>query len=161
MARVVNYGVVDDYGSVWMPDVFDQSLEERMPTLAWAHSWSEPIGRGIAWRANGDLREIDFRLDDFDAVPHARRAFAQVQSGTIDDCSVGFSNTDRHEPSDDDLAWCAEHYPQLDPWQVAREFRTYWQGCGKPMADWSMTFRNRVQKVAGWSKQTGPTRTFL
>ena len=65
------------------------------------------------------------------------------------------------EPSDDDLAWCAEHYPQLDPWQVAREFRTYWQGCGKPMADWSMTFRNRVQKVAGWSKQTGPARTFL
>ena len=65
------------------------------------------------------------------------------------------------EPSDDDLAWCQEHYPQLDPWQVAREFRTYWQGCGKPMADWSMTFRNRVQKVAGWSKQTGPARTFL
>ena len=68
---------------------------------------------------------------------------------------------DDWEPSTTDLAWVAAHYPQLDAWQIAREFRTYWQGCGKPMADWSATYRNRVQKVAGWSQKTGPVRTFL
>lgn len=91
--------IPDDYGSVWMPDVFDESLDRRLPTLAWAHNWQEPIGRAIAWRAKGDLREIDFRLDDFDDVPQARRAFSQVRSGTLDDCSVGFSNTTRREPT--------------------------------------------------------------
>lgn len=68
---------------------------------------------------------------------------------------------DNWEPSDADLAWVARHYPQLDAWQIAREFRTYWQGVGKPMADWSATYRNRVQKVASWSSKPGPVRTFL
>lgn len=107
----------DDYGSVWMPDVFDESLEERLPTLAWAHNWDEPIGRGIAWRKVGEVREIDFRLDDFDAVPLARRAFVQCSPGpngeppTIDDCSVGFSNTTRRPPTDE----------ELERWDGARE----------------------------------------
>lgn len=107
--RPVTPGVVDDYGSLWMPDVFDRSLDERLPTLAWAHSWSEPIGRATAWEADGDLRTITFRLDDPAAVPTAGRAYAQVQSGTIDDCSVGFSNTQRRDPTDDEV----KQYPGI------------------------------------------------
>jgi HK97 family phage prohead protease len=103
--------IVDDYGSVFLPDAFDASLAERMPTLAWTHSWAEPIGRGVAWNANGDLRSIEFRLDDFDDVPTARRAYAQVKSGTIDDCSVGFSNTKRRDPTTE----------ELERWPGARE----------------------------------------
>lgn len=108
---------VDDYGSVWLPDTFDESLDRRLPTLAWAHNWNEPIGRAIAWRKVGDLREIDFRLDDFDAVPLAKRAWVQCSPGpngeppTIDDCSVGFSNTKRREPTDQ----------ELERWPMARE----------------------------------------
>ena len=99
--QIITPNVVDDYGSVWMEDCFDRSLDERMPTLAWAHDWSEPIGRGVSWsREPGEGPVVRFRLDDFDAVPTARRAFAQVQSGTIDDCSVGFSNTARRDPTE-------------------------------------------------------------
>ena len=47
--QIITPNVVDDYGSVWMEDCFDRSLDERMPTLAWAHDWSEPIGRGVSW----------------------------------------------------------------------------------------------------------------
>ena len=110
--QIITPYVVDDYGSVWMEDAFDRSLDERMPTLAWAHDWSEPIGRGVAWtRQPGEGPVVRFRLDDFDAVPTARRAYAQVQSGTIDDCSVGFSNTKRRDPTDD----------ELQKWRGARE----------------------------------------
>lgn len=99
--QIITPNVVDDYGSVWMEDCFDRSLDERMPTLAWAHDWSEPIGRGVSWsREPGEGPVVRFRLDDFDAVPTARRAFAQVESGTIDDCSVGFSNTARRDPTE-------------------------------------------------------------
>ena len=102
--QIITPNVVDDYGSVWMEDCFDRSLDERMPTLAWAHDWSEPIGRGVSWsREPGEGPVVRFRLDDFDAVPTARRAFAQVQSGTIDDCSVGFSNTQRRDPTGDEV----------------------------------------------------------
>lgn len=68
---------------------------------------------------------------------------------------------DDWEPSDADLAWVAKHYPQLDAWQIAREFRTYWQATGKTMADWSKAYRNRVQKVASRSSRPGPARTYL
>lgn len=103
--QIITPNVVDDYGSVWMEDCFDRSLDERMPTLAWAHDWSEPIGRGISWsRQPGEGPVVRFRLDDFDAVPTARRAFAQVSSGTIDDCSVGFSNTQRRDPTGDEVS---------------------------------------------------------
>lgn len=98
--------VADDYGSVWMPDTFDASCAERMPTLAWCHSWSDPIGRACEYTPGADGPTIKFRLDDFDAVPQARRAYAQCQPGpngepaTIDDCSVGFSDTTRRDPTD-------------------------------------------------------------
>ncbi len=100
--------VVDDYGSVWAPDTFDEALDARLPTLAWGHSWVEPIGRGVEWAAEGDLRVIRFRLDDFDLVPRAGQAWAQVQSGTIDDCSVGFSNAVRR------------YGPELTPEELVR-----------------------------------------
>lgn len=68
---------------------------------------------------------------------------------------------DDWEPSDADLAWCGEHYPHLDPWPIAREFRSYWLGRGDKRANWSWTFRNWVQKIAARSEQRGPARTFL
>lgn len=122
-------GVVDDYGSVWMPDTFDLSLDARPPTLAWGHSWTEPIGRACGWERQGDLRAIRFRLDPID---QAERAFVQMQPGpngepaTIDDCSVGFSNVDRREPTDDDLKrWpgCREVITRADLDEVSLVLR--------------------------------------
>jgi HK97 family phage prohead protease len=109
--------IVDDYGSVFMPDTFDASLEERMPTLAWAHSWQAPIGRAMAWSQDGDLRSIEFRVAD---TQQARDAYELCQPGpggepaVIDDCSVGFSNTKRRDPTPE----------ELERWPGAREIIT-------------------------------------
>ena len=101
-------GVVDDYGSVWMPDTFDESLNERLPTLCWSHDWGEPLGAGVDFRTSDDGPEVIFEFDDFEAVPMARRAWVQIQPkgnggpATIRDCSVGFSNTQRRDPTDEE-----------------------------------------------------------
>lgn len=94
--------VVDDFGSVWMADAFDESLATRLPTLCWAHDWSEPLGPGAGFRTTPNGPEIDFTFSDFDAVPMARRAHTQVTDGTIRDCSVGFANTQRRDPTKDE-----------------------------------------------------------
>lgn len=102
--KVITPGIVDDYGSVFMPDAFDESIAHRYPTLCWAHDWSEPLGPAVAHRAGADgSPEIDFLFSDFEAVPMARRAHAQVADGTIRDCSVGFTNTERRSPTDEEL----------------------------------------------------------
>lgn len=100
--RVIRPYTTDDYGSVWMPDAFDASLEVRLPTLAWGHDWKEPLGRATSFVTSSEGPLITFRFDDFDAVPRARQAYAQVKSGTIDDCSVGFSNVTRRPLTQDE-----------------------------------------------------------
>lgn len=98
--HAIRPGVVDDYGSVWMPDTFDESLAQRLPTLCWAHDWSEPLGPGVDYETGEDGPAIRFAFSDFDAVPIARRAHAQVADGTIQDCSVGFYNATRRDPTE-------------------------------------------------------------
>lgn len=101
--RVITPGVVDDYGTVWMPDVFDEALGERGPVLAWSHRWDEPLGPMVGFRTSAtDGPEIDFLFSDFEAVPVARRAHAQVSDGTITDCSVGFMRSEWRDATDDD-----------------------------------------------------------
>jgi HK97 family phage prohead protease len=100
---------VDDYGSLWDPHTFDESIEARMPTLVWSHDWAEPLGPGLDYKLSDDGPSIRFALDDFDAVPTARRAWVQTRSGTIRDCSVGFSDTQRRDPTDEER----ETYPGI------------------------------------------------
>lgn len=95
----VAYGVVDDYGSLWMPGVFARDLESRMPTMAWAHDWQEPIGRGVSYREAAEGLYVTFRLDINNNVPRADQAWAQFRSGTIDDVSVGFLSRERRDPT--------------------------------------------------------------
>lgn len=96
VADVLRYGVVDDYRTVFVPGVFTESLATRMPRICWAHDWSDPLGR---WTDHEDTREklrlfgqLDLGLDvtGRPAVPSAHRALAQLESGTIDQFSVGF-----------------------------------------------------------------------
>lgn len=67
------------------------------------------------------------------------------------------------EPRPLDLAWAKEHYPDIDAWAVAREFRTYWLSEGKLKASWDQAFRNRVQQVYERQKTRTPVaaRTYL
>lgn len=97
-------GVVDDYGTLWAADAFDESLGRRLPTLCWAHDWSEPLGPAVDFRAGTNGPEVDFAFSDFDAVPMARRAHTQVGDGTIRDCSVGFWNARRRDPTNEERA---------------------------------------------------------
>jgi HK97 family phage prohead protease len=100
-------GVVDDYGSLWNPHAFDESLATRLPTLCWAHDWSEPLGPAVDYKLSDDGPSVRFTFSDFEAVPQARRAHAQVGDGTITDCSVGFWNVKRRDPTDEEV----EQYP--------------------------------------------------
>ena len=102
--KAITPGVVDDYGTVWLPDVFDASLRVSMPTLCWAHDWSEPIGQATDVAADADGTPlITFELDDPEAVPRAKQAQAQMKSGTIRDCSVGFVRSEWRAPTSDEL----------------------------------------------------------
>lgn len=101
--QAIRPGVVDDYGSLWNPRCFDEALAERMPVLCWAHDWSDPLGPAVGYEPGEDGPQVRFVFSDFDAVPQARRAHAQVSDGTIRDCSVGFSNVTRRDPNDDEI----------------------------------------------------------
>lgn len=101
--KPITPGVVDDYGTVWEPDVFDRSLEERMPVMCWGHDWVDPIGRAVDVAKDRDQTPlITFQFDDPDAVPRARQAIAQVRSGTITDCSVGFVRLEWRQPTSEE-----------------------------------------------------------
>lgn len=99
-ARAVTYGIIDDYGTRFMPGCFADSLAERLPVIAWAHSWDDPIGRCVDYIDSADGLDIVGHLDDPDAVPRARQAIAQLRSGTITDVSVGFMRTADRTGSD-------------------------------------------------------------
>jgi len=113
-ARAVTYDVVDDYGSVFVRGVFNESLSKRLPVIAWAHDWSEPIGRATDWEERDDGLYLTGKLSDPDAVPRARQTMAQLADGTITDVSVGFSGTVRRSPTDD----------EMERWPGAREVIT-------------------------------------
>lgn len=100
--KVITPDVVDDYGTVWMADTFDEALAARGPVLCWSHDWSEPLGPMVDFRVGPGGPEIDFQFSDFEAVPMARRAHAQVGDGTIRDCSVGFVRAEWRDATDSD-----------------------------------------------------------
>jgi HK97 family phage prohead protease len=89
-AVVLAYNVIDDYNTRFRPGCFTESLEERLPRICWAHRWDEPLGRWVDYRDTATELTLIGELDDFDAVPRARQASAQLMSGTIDQFSVGF-----------------------------------------------------------------------
>jgi HK97 family phage prohead protease len=89
-AVVVAYNTIDDYNTRFRPGVFADSLEARLPRMVWAHRWDEPVGRWEDYRDTATELTLIGELDDFDAVPRARQASAQLRSGTIDQFSVGF-----------------------------------------------------------------------
>lgn len=94
IATVMRYDTVDDYQTEFAPDVFGESLRQRMPRIVWGHDWTDPIGRWLEWtnvRDESGIRlDMIGEFDDFEAVPRARQAYAQLKSGTIDQFSVGF-----------------------------------------------------------------------
>ena len=113
-ARAVVYNVVDSYGSVWRPGCFTRSLERKKPSVVWGHDWLDPIGKVIDYRDGPEGLDVTIQLDDFDAVPRARQAFAQFKSGSLTDFSFGFRRVDGGDTRDVDK----------DAYPGAREYMT-------------------------------------
>lgn len=86
----VAYNITDDYGTQFVKGTFTESLEERLPVIAWAHSWDEPIGRATGFRETDEGLYLTARLDVGGKVPRADQAYEQMRSGTLTDVSVGF-----------------------------------------------------------------------
>jgi len=86
----VAHGVTDDYGTQFEAGTFVDSLEERLPVIAWGHQWTEPIGKAISYRVADEGLYLTARLDIGGAVPRADQAYEQARSGTLTDVSVGF-----------------------------------------------------------------------
>lgn len=86
----VVWGVVDDYGTRFIKGAFSESLEARLPTIAWGHQWTEPVGRAVSYRETDEGLFITARLDIGQGIARADQAYAQLKSGTLDDVSIGF-----------------------------------------------------------------------
>lgn len=83
-AKLVAYGVPDSYRTSWQKGVFDRALEQRSEAgvsipVVWDHNWADPVGQVVAYRDEQDGFYGDIEFDDFDAVPRARQAYAQMQ----------------------------------------------------------------------------------
>ncbi len=104
--RAVAYGVVDSYGSLWAPGCLTEHFNRRLPTICWGHDTSDIIGRGISWCETSDGPVVTARIDNDPHVPRAQQAIAQIESGTLDDVSVGFANARRRDPDKHErMAW--------------------------------------------------------
>lgn len=86
----VAYGVTDDYGTQFRRGTFTESLEQRLPVIAWGHQWTEPVGRATGFRESDEGLYLTARLDIGGKVPRADQAYEQMRSGTLTDVSVGF-----------------------------------------------------------------------
>lgn len=106
-ADVLTYDVLDDYDTEFAPGTFDESMSKRMPRIVWGHDWRQVLGK---WTQHESVKvdglqklRLTGELDDFDAVPMARQAWAQMESGTIDQFSVGFVPTAWEDRQDETL----------------------------------------------------------
>jgi HK97 family phage prohead protease len=95
----VRYNVLDSYRTVFLPEVFTESLNTQLPGFCWSHDWADIIGRGTEWADSSEGPIVKMRLDYFSSVPRALQAYDQVKSGTITDCSVGFSDVEWRPPT--------------------------------------------------------------
>ena len=83
-AKLVSYGVPDTYRTSWQRDVFKAALEKRSARgasipVVWDHNWADPVGQVVSYRDEQDGFYGDVEFDDFEAVPRAKQAYAQMQ----------------------------------------------------------------------------------
>lgn len=101
-AKLVSYGVPDSYRTSWTKGVFTRALEQRAGEghaipVVWNHDWADPVGQVVSYRDESDGFYGDVEFDDFDAVPRARQAHAQLRSGTMGQFSFAFGRGEEEE----------------------------------------------------------------
>lgn len=80
----------DSFDTTFGGDCFTDSFQARLPAVVWQHRMDEPIGRTISAQVTSTANELVSKFSDFDAVPLARRAFSQLEDGSLTDASFGF-----------------------------------------------------------------------
>jgi HK97 family phage prohead protease len=84
------HDTVDTYKTTFGRDAFRSSFEARKPLMCWQHDLKDPIGHAISAQVTPRSNELVGQFSDFDAVQNSKRAFSQIQDGTITDFSFGF-----------------------------------------------------------------------
>ena len=97
--KFASFGNIDSDGDMLLRGCFAKSIQERGPhsqtnrkiAFVWQHDIKEPIGKILELEEREDGAYAQVQLSDFDSVPLAKRAFSQMQDGTINQFSFGFS----------------------------------------------------------------------
>lgn len=97
--KFASFGNVDSDGDLLVKGCFAKSINDRGPesstnrkiAFLWQHDMRDPIGKILKIDEREDGAYATVQLSDFDAVPNAKRAYYQLQEGTINQFSFGFN----------------------------------------------------------------------
>jgi HK97 family phage prohead protease len=92
------FGVKDSDGDILIKGCFAKSINERGPAsnsngkiaFCWQHDMKDPIGPFSVLKEDDYGLYFESVLDDPESVPSAKRALAQLKSGTLNQFSIGF-----------------------------------------------------------------------
>lgn len=124
------WGVRDTYGTQFMKGAFSRSITHRGPNstgnqkilMCWQHDRRDPIAQFTEIIEDDYGLRGKWKMDDPESVPSAKRAIAQIRSGTINQYSIAFNylwdKMEYDEKSDSILIKEAELL-QMDPVTIA------------------------------------------
>ena len=107
--KFADFGTIDNSRDMMQQGAFARSIEastksRRKIAFCWQHDKKDPIGKIRLIEETPDGAFCEVVLSDFDAVPNAKRAWAQVLDGTLDQASFGYNyvwDTVRYVPEDE------------------------------------------------------------
>lgn len=96
--KFASFGNKDAANDILIKGCFAKSIAERGPesstnrkiAFCWMHDINDPIGKVLKIWEEDDGAYAEVKLSDFDAVPNAKRAWAQLNDGSINQFSFGF-----------------------------------------------------------------------
>lgn len=97
--KFASFGNVDSDRDLLVKGCFAKSINDRGPesstnrkiAFLWQHDMRDPIGKILKIEEREDGAYATVQLSDFDAVPNAKRAYYQLQEGTLNQFSFGFN----------------------------------------------------------------------
>lgn len=120
--KFASFGNMDSDRDILVRGCFAKSIKDRGPGSAtnrkigflWQHDTKDPIGKPIEIEEREDGAYALIQLSDFEAVPNAKRAFSQLQDGTLNQFSFGF-----------DYVWDKVEYDEQQEAFIVREVKLY------------------------------------
>ncbi len=97
----MRYGVLDDYGTLFRPGCFTESLSQRLPAICRNHNWENILGRVISFEDTATELRLAAKFTDITEIPECRRAWLELRNDVINEFSVGF---ERSAQTEDDKA---------------------------------------------------------